>query len=105
MAIPAASEDEILGRRLYGDNFSSDQIQQWYETEVTGYFDLLSNHYKITNEDNQYAYEYNALNRFHAIGELLNREFDTCLALGCASGEDIAPLAPVVRIGRRRAVQ
>ncbi len=97
MAIPAASEDEIAGRRLYGDKFSRDQIQQWYETEVTGYFDLLSNHYKITNEDNQYEYEYDALNRFHAVGRLLNLQFDTCLALGCASGEDIAPLAAVVR--------
>jgi SAM-dependent methyltransferase len=97
MAIPSASEDEILGRTLYGDNFSYDQIQQWYETEVTGYFDLLSNHYKITNDDHQYDYEYDALNRFHALGTLLNRQFDSCLALGCASGEDIAPLAPVVR--------
>lgn len=97
MAIPSASEDEIAGRSLYGDNFSPDQIQKWYETEVNGYFDLLSNHYKITNGDYQYDYEYSALNRFHAFGTLLNRQFDSCLALGCASGEDIAPLAPAVR--------
>jgi SAM-dependent methyltransferase len=97
MAIPTASEEEISGRSLYGDNFSADQIREWYEREVTGFFDLLSNHYKVTDADNQYNYEYDALNQFHAIGRLLNRQFDTCLALGCAAGDDIAPLAPVVR--------
>jgi SAM-dependent methyltransferase len=97
MTIPLASEDEISGLNLYGDNFSLDQIQEWYDSEVTGYFDLLSHHYKITDADNKYNYEYDALNRFHAIGSLLKRQFDTCLALGCAAGDDIAPLAPVVQ--------
>jgi SAM-dependent methyltransferase len=97
MAIPPATRDEILGRSLYGDNFSADQIREWYETEVTGYFDLLSHHYKATDDDGKYAYEYGALNHFHAFDRLLNRQFDTCLALGCAAGDDIAPLGPVVR--------
>jgi SAM-dependent methyltransferase len=96
MTIPSATEDEISGRTLYGDRFSPEQIREWYESEVSGYFDLLSNHYKITDADNQYAYEYDALNQFHAIGRLSNRQFETCLALGCAAGDDIAPLAPVV---------
>src|SRR5258708_24037764 len=69
MAIPAASKEEISGRHLYGDNFSSDQIREWYDSEVTGYFDLLSKHYKVTDADNQYNYEYDALNEFHAIGK------------------------------------
>jgi SAM-dependent methyltransferase len=97
MAMPPASNEEISGRSLYGDNFSPDQIREWYDKEVTGYFDLLSDHYKITDADNQYNYEYDALNRFHAIGRLRNRQFETCLALGCAAGDDIAPLAPVVQ--------
>ena len=97
MAFPPASEEEISGRCLYGDNFSSDQIREWYDSEVTGYFDLLSDHYKVTDADNEYTYEYDALNQFHAIGGLLNRQFDTCVALGCAAGDDIAPLAPAVQ--------
>jgi SAM-dependent methyltransferase len=97
MAIPPASKEEISGQTLYGDNFSSDQIREWYDREVTGYFDLLSNHYKVTDADNQYNYEYDALNQFHAIGRLRDRKFDTCLALGCAAGDDIAPLAPIVQ--------
>lgn len=96
MTIPQASEDEISGRALYGDSFSPDQIREWYDSEVTGYFDLLADHYKVTDADNNYDYEYDALNRFHAIGRLLDRQFDTCLALGCAAGDDIAPLAPSV---------
>jgi hypothetical protein len=67
MAIPSATEDEISGRALYGDSFSPDQIREWHESEVTGYFDLLSDHYKITDADNRYPYEYDALNEFHAI--------------------------------------
>ncbi len=94
MAIPPASQQEISGRSLYGDNFSSEQIQEWYDREVTGYFDLLSEHYKVTDADNKYDYGYDALNQFHAIRRLRNRQFDTCLALGCAAGDDIAPLAP-----------
>jgi SAM-dependent methyltransferase len=97
MAIPLASQDEILGRSLYGDNFSSDQIREWYESEVTGYFDLRSQHFKTTDEQGGYAYEYAALNHYHAFGALLHRQFDTCLAMGCAAGDDIAPLGPIVR--------
>ena len=97
MAIPAASEEEISGRSLYGDNFSSDQIREWYDGEVTGYFDLQSGHNKVTDADDKYDYGYDALNQFHAIGRLRDRQFDTCLALGCAWGDDIAPLAPAVR--------
>ena len=97
MAIPHASEEEISGRTLYGDNFSPGQIREWYDSEVTGYFDLLADHYKATDADNKYNYAYDALNQFHAIGRLLNRQFGTCLALGCAAGDDIAPLAPVVQ--------
>jgi SAM-dependent methyltransferase len=97
MPIPSASRDELLGRSLYGDNFSSDQIQEWYDSEVTGYFDLLSDHYKLTDVGGEYAYQYAALNHFHAFDLLLQRQFDVCLALGCAAGDDIAPLAPAVR--------
>jgi SAM-dependent methyltransferase len=97
MTIPSASEEEISGRSLYGDNFSSDQIREWHDSEVTGYFDLFSKYYKTTDEAKQHDYAYRALNHFHAIGSLLNRQFDTCLALGCAAGDDIAPLSPVVR--------
>ncbi len=97
MSIPFPIEDESEGRKLFGDDFSSEQIRQWYETEVSGFFDLLSNHYRITDADNRYAYEYAALNHFHAFAALLGRRFETCLALGCAAGDDIAPLAVVVQ--------
>ncbi len=97
MTLPAASPQEISGRTLYGDNFSPDQIQEWYATEVTGYFNLVSDHNNITSDGNEYAYAYHALNNFHAINTLRQRRFDICLAMGCAAGDDIAPLAPVVQ--------
>ena len=97
MTIPSATRDEMLGRELYGDRFSPEQIQEWYDTEVSGFFDLLSNHYQISDAQGLYSYEYDALNRFHAFRLLSKRCFDTCLALGCAAGDDIAPLASVVQ--------
>jgi len=96
MTNPAPSTDELEGRALYGDNFSPEQIRRWYDTEINGYFDILSKHYQITDSDNQYEYSYHAFNRFHAINALLKHRFGTCLALGCAAGDDVAPLAPAV---------
>lgn len=95
--IPAARPDELTGDSLYGDNFSIEQVQQWYAAEVSGFFDLLSNHYRITDAEARYDYEYEAMNVFHALGSLTQRRFETCLALGCAAGDDIKPLAPAVQ--------
>ncbi len=87
---------QLTGQRLYGDNLDPDQIQAWYDQEATGYFDLLKDFYAITDGNNQYAYGYKALNYFHAISALSNRRFDCCVALGCAAGDDVTPLASVV---------
>lgn len=89
-------EAQLSGQTLYGDNLSLSQIQAWYDQEETGYFDLLHDVYGITDADNQYSYEYEALNHFHAISMLLGSRFNCCVALGCAAGDDVTPLAPVV---------
>jgi SAM-dependent methyltransferase len=56
----------------------------------------VENFYGLTNNEYQYDYAYQALNHFHAIGALLRRRFNCCVALGCAAGDDVAPLARVV---------
>lgn len=90
------AEAELSGQALYGDNLSQMEIQAWYEQEETGYFDLRTRSNGVADPADRYAYEYGALNYTHAISELLKSRFRCCVALGCASGDDVAPIAPVV---------
>ena len=78
------------GERVYGDDFSPAQIKEWYHQEETGYYDLTKSHAA-------YSYGYHALNELHGFACLYERAFDCCMALGCARGDDVAPLAPRVR--------
>jgi SAM-dependent methyltransferase len=78
------------GERVYGDDFTPAQIEEWYQREETGYYDLKQG-------DGAYRYGYHALNRLHGFSALRGRTFDCCVALGCARGDDVAPLATQVR--------
>lgn len=93
--MPASAKDHFerdyfFGERVYGDDFSLSQIKEWYAQEENGYYDL-------TQSYGTYAYSYHALNRLHGFTWLGERAFDCCMALGCARGDDVAPLAPQVR--------
>ena len=90
------NEDVLDGRLLYGDDFDVEEIQRWYNDEERGFYDLATAHYGVTSEGGDYDYEYDALNRFHAFRYLSRFKFERCLAFGCARGDDVAPLAPVV---------
>jgi SAM-dependent methyltransferase len=77
------------GDRLYGDDFSPDQIAQWFEDEQQGYFELAQ-----AEKRGKYAYhEINWVNGFSA---LAGQRFTLCVALGCADGTDVEPMAPQV---------
>ena len=93
--MPITANDQFarryfLGERVYGDDFSLAQIKEWYEQEETGYYDL-------TEARGVYSYGYHALNRLHGLTYLKGRVFDCCLAIGCARGDDVTPLARQVR--------
>jgi SAM-dependent methyltransferase len=90
------TEAHLTGQRLYGEDFSSEEIARWYRQEEEAYLDLLKDHYGIADGAGTYEYEYEVFNRFHAIDSLSNRQFSCCVALGCAAGGDVTPLAPVV---------
>jgi 2-polyprenyl-3-methyl-5-hydroxy-6-metoxy-1,4-benzoquinol methylase len=76
------------GAALYGDDFDEPAIARWYLREQQGYYDLAQTYAK-------YAYSYHALNRFQSYRHLTGR-YHCCLAMGCARGDDVAPLAPIV---------
>ena len=76
--------------QLHGDNFTSAEIEEWFRDEERAYASLK---HETTEE-----YAYRAFNHIHSIRYLLKRgAFHTCVALGCADGQDVADLAPVVK--------
>jgi SAM-dependent methyltransferase len=84
----------LRGEDLYGDSFDQSQIAAWFKAEEEGYFNLSGG--------TEYTYSYCALNQWHFFSRLTGR-FDTCVAIGCATGEDVKPLAE--RVNRFIAVE
>jgi SAM-dependent methyltransferase len=82
-------KDYLSGYKLYGDDFDEAAITAWYASEAYGYYNLV-----ITAGGGSYGYH--ALNSVCGFSFLPKRRLDTCLTLGCASGEDVAPLAAYV---------
>ena len=93
------TNDHIAGRKLYGDDFTPEEIAQWYRDEEYGYFDLASGRNGsdlLAAGVESRSYEYEALNSFHGFHLVEGNHFETCLAFGCAGGDDVAPIAPYV---------
>lgn len=76
------------GAALYGDDLDEPGIRKWYRQEEQGY-------YCLTQTYGRYTYSYRALNEFQSYRHLTGR-YSCCLAMGCAGGDDVAPLAPLV---------
>ena len=70
---------------LPGDDFSPEQIRQWFEDEQEGYFQLSGGAAR--------EHHYRALNAYHAFDRLAGQHFERCLALGCAEGLELEPIA------------
>lgn len=89
----ASSEDEagmevyFSGRKLYGNDFSQDQIDAWFADEADGYFNLTQ-----SDGNGGYAYGYHALNRKHGFSRLPQNRFAHVLGVGSAYGEELKPI-------------
>ncbi len=77
----------LSGERLYGDDFSITEIQQWYTDEVEGYADLGA------KEKERYYYVYHELNNQHAFKYIKKNHFKEALGVGSAYGEEFKPIA------------
>jgi SAM-dependent methyltransferase len=80
------------GASLYGDDFDEAGLERWYQQEEHGYFELTR---ADARAGGGYVYSYHALNAFQSY-RFLNGRYRRCLALGCAKGDDVAPMAPQV---------
>jgi SAM-dependent methyltransferase len=79
-------EPYFSGRKLYGDDFSAKQIEEWYADEAEAYFELSSDRPGTRN------YAYHALNMLAGFNLLPDRQFDHALGLGSAFGDEFLPI-------------
>jgi SAM-dependent methyltransferase len=81
----------LSGEQLYGNDFSEEQILQWFEEEKEGYYGLIS------NESLAYSYGYHALNVRHGFRHLPKKDSMSVLGIGSAFGDEFLPI--IDRIG------
>lgn len=75
------------GEKLYGDDFSEDEILSWFKDEEEGYANLGA-----ANSSN-YRYIYHQLNIRHGYSKLKERNFKHVLGLGSAYCDELSPIA------------
>lgn len=81
------AEAWFSGRKLYGDDFTPEQIKQWFQQESEGYADL-------GNKDlSTYTYLYHTVNRIHGFRYVAKeKKIENVIAFGAAWGYEIEPL-------------
>jgi SAM-dependent methyltransferase len=78
----------LSGEKLYGEDFSAEQIAQWFKEESEGYAELGN------KDPSNYFYAYHALNRILGFSYLKGVErFEKVLGFGAAWGHEFEPLA------------
>jgi SAM-dependent methyltransferase len=73
------------GKALYGDDFSSDQIQAWFRDEAEAY-------YRLPEDREPGLYAYHARNWRHGFRHLPSLPFEHVLCLGGAFGDELQPV-------------
>lgn len=74
------------GKKLYGNDFSFEEIKKWYDYEAEGYADLGS------KDKNSYMYGYHMMNRIHGYNKIKKINFENVLGLGSAWGDEFEPI-------------
>ncbi|MFA5240820.1 MAG: class I SAM-dependent methyltransferase [Sulfuricella sp.] len=82
----AGMEVYFSGKKLYGNDFSQDQIDAWFADEAEGYFNLTQ------SGEGAYAYGYHAPNKRHGYSALPKRRFGHVLGIGSAYGDELEPI-------------
>lgn len=91
------SKEYLSGKALWGDNLSLEGLESWYASEKSGYYDLATKYYSDGASSHEGEdYEYAALNHLHAFSYVEKEQWGACVALGCATGADVAPIAAFV---------
>ena len=76
----------LAGERLYGNDFTLEQINAWFADEAEGYFSLVESH------GGDYTYGYHRLNKLHGFTALPAKRFHHVLGVGAAYGHELQPI-------------
>lgn len=80
-------KEYLEGKKLYGDDFSIEEIMRWYNDEKEAYAELGA------ADLNSYKYAYHALNEELGFNYLdKNKKFDNVLSFGGAWGFELLPI-------------
>jgi SAM-dependent methyltransferase len=72
----------LSGKKLIGDDYSIEEITQWYDAEVEGYANLGP------KKKASYTYIYHLINRIHGFDKIQGRRFKDVLGFGSAYGDE-----------------
>ena len=83
----------LNGNVLYGDNFSENEINHWFEQEQEGYANLGAKNFK------HYQYGYHELNKQQGYDLLpiSEQSFETVLGFGSAYGDELLPIISKIK--------
>lgn len=76
----------LRGEKLFGDDFTIEEIENWYNQEKEAYANLGSKNTET------YEYHYHALNKLHGFNYLKGKHFQHALGLGGAWGHEFIPI-------------
>ncbi len=83
-------EDYFEGTKLYGDDFSIEEIKKWFKEEEEGYAELDSRELNLLDKD---IYLYENINRTHGFRYLEEgRKYKNVLGIGSATGHEFLPI-------------
>lgn len=86
------TKDYFSGELLWGDDFSIEEIKEWYKSEEEAFADLYGK--KVNTE----SYEYHNLNNFYGYRYLSGqKQFDCVLGLGASWGFEYLPIADKIK--------
>lgn len=80
----------LNGRQLYGDNFSTSELEKWYREEATAWADSGC----IDSET--IVYQYHEMNRRYGWKYTTGRTFKKAMSLGGAFAEEFEPIIDLV---------
>jgi SAM-dependent methyltransferase len=76
------------GKSLYGDDFSKEEIAEWYEQEAEAYANLGGK----SADTNKQLYKYHNFNKLYGYKYLGNRTFTNVLGFGASYGYEFLPI-------------
>jgi len=76
----------FAGEKLYGDDFSIEDIEKWLKNEKEAYANLGA------KERERYSYVYHQLNITHMFRYISNKKFMSTLGFGSAYGDEFNPI-------------